>query len=59
MHIDQLVFSQLMDIIPKYKFRKIVAPRKGDHYVKLAAITLFMLRAVYLPSQSTRFGCYA
>ena len=31
MHTDRIIFSQLMDVIPKYEFRKIVTRYKGDY----------------------------
>lgn len=31
MYTGQIIFSQLMDVIPKYEFRKIVAAHKGDY----------------------------
>jgi IS4 transposase len=34
MNTGKLIFSQLMDIISKYEFRKIVARHKGNHRVK-------------------------
>lgn len=34
MNTGRIIFSQLMDVIPKYKFRKIVAQHKGDYRVK-------------------------
>lgn len=34
MYTGQIVFSQLMDIIPKYQFRKIVADFKIDQKLK-------------------------
>lgn len=34
MNAGKLVFSQLMDVIPKYDFRKIVGQYKGNHRVR-------------------------
>ena len=34
MHTDRIIFSQLMDVIPKYEFRKIVTRYKGDYRVR-------------------------
>lgn len=34
MYTGRLIFSQLMDVIPKYQFRKIVAHHKGDYRVR-------------------------
>jgi len=34
MYTGRIIFSQLMDVIPKYKFRKIVDRYKGDYRVK-------------------------
>jgi hypothetical protein len=34
MYTGRIIFSQLMDVIPKYKFRKIVARHKGDYRVR-------------------------
>ncbi|MCC5904823.1 MAG: IS4 family transposase [Balneolaceae bacterium] len=34
MYTGRVIFSQLMDVIPKYKFRKIVDRYKGDYRVK-------------------------
>lgn len=34
MHTGRLIFSQRMDVIPKYEFRKIVAHYKGDYRVQ-------------------------
>ena len=34
MNTGKIVFSQLMDFIPKYEFRKIVKQHKGNHRVK-------------------------
>lgn len=31
MYTGRIIFSQLMDVVPKYEFRKIVAARKGDY----------------------------
>jgi transposase len=31
MNTGRIIFSQLMDVIPKYEFRKIVAQHKGDY----------------------------
>jgi len=34
MYTGRIIFSQLMDVIPKYQFRKIVAAHKGDYRVR-------------------------
>lgn len=34
MNTGRIIFSQLMDVIPKYEFRKIVNEHKGDYRVK-------------------------
>lgn len=34
MNTGRLIFSQLMDVVPKYQFRKIVARHKGDYRVR-------------------------
>jgi hypothetical protein len=34
MNTGRIIFSQLMDVIPKYEFRKIVAQHKGDYRVQ-------------------------
>lgn len=34
MNTGRLIFSQLMDVVPKYQFRKIVAAHKGDYRVR-------------------------
>src|SRR5690625_1461055 len=34
MNTGRTIFSQLMDVIPRYQFRKIVATHKGDYRVR-------------------------
>lgn len=34
MNTGRIIFSQLMDVIPKYQFRKLVATHKGDYRVR-------------------------
>jgi len=34
MYTGRIIFSQLMDVIPKYQFRKIVTHHKGDYRVR-------------------------
>jgi hypothetical protein len=34
MNTGRIIFSQLMDIVPKYEFRKIVNYHKGDYRVR-------------------------
>jgi len=41
MHTDRVIFSQLMDVISKYKFRNIVARHKGDYCVQKLACLLW------------------
>lgn len=34
MYTGRIIFSQLMDVIPKYEFQKIIAQHQGDYRVQ-------------------------